>query len=482
MLLLGGQGAAEPYPGYDWYVDSAAGNDANSGAHSYAAFATLAAVMAVAQAGDRIGWKKGSLWREMFVPPANNIVVEAYGAIGAKPIAAADDVIANASFTKTAGRTNVYQATVPIDYADTTIYVNAFENDAFLTRAADLATCDSTPGTYFPSAENTSPITLYIHPAGSGNPITNGKTYEYTRRWAGVHAYERSGCTFTGIRTRRNLMRNGSLVLGVNNAATDCDAWEGNYHNVFARAGCSMTRVHAYDSHMPGFIATLFVHFEDGVAGDVSYDQCVAEMPVYNDSVWGFFGHAVNATWGDVLYTECGTINCERGICPENATTLTIQGGDDTGGKYPIWNYNPALVVNDRTTRDLQPNAHAISCHSGTVSVSLDGNDLESPTLGVYINTPNVELTAINNTYADPGDGGGSSAVVLNSTTTYYSRGNVFLTKGFAYIQFVAGATVIDSDLNAYHDSAAGRFWNGSTNLTSAEWVALGYDLNATFL
>lgn len=71
---------------FDYYVDAISGNDANTGLSPAQAWQTIAKVNGFAFAdGDRIGFKRGEVWREQLNVPASNLHLGAYG-IGNLPL------------------------------------------------------------------------------------------------------------------------------------------------------------------------------------------------------------------------------------------------------------------------------------------------------------------------------------------------------------------------------------------------------------
>ena len=65
---------------FDWYADSVNGDDNATGKSSAQALKTIAALLSKPiTAGQRIGLRRGSTWREELIIPANNIEVYAYG-------------------------------------------------------------------------------------------------------------------------------------------------------------------------------------------------------------------------------------------------------------------------------------------------------------------------------------------------------------------------------------------------------------------
>jgi hypothetical protein len=221
-------------PGFDWYVDSEDGSDAHTGKTPSQAFQSIAKLLTVMEAGQSTGLKRGSLWREQLSLPGAGCRVGAYGG-GERPILDASDEIAGGAWSKTAGRTYVYQCSITPAWSGND-WLNAFEDGAFLSRAVDLSTCDATPGSYFPSGSSGT-ITLYVHPTGNGNPASNGKTYEYSARPNGIDFYNHANCRVSGVHTRKQLNCDGSLRAGQGATLVNCLASYGGKHNLYFRTG-----------------------------------------------------------------------------------------------------------------------------------------------------------------------------------------------------------------------------------------------------
>jgi hypothetical protein len=115
--------------------------------------------------------------------PGNPIRITTHGG-GAKPQFWGSEQVT--SWTKTGGRTYVYQASISgqdMDLIHTTIdgalnyhlwQVSEAAGPAYLTAAADVATVDATQGScYYDAAADI----FYAHPWGNGNPASDGYTY-----------------------------------------------------------------------------------------------------------------------------------------------------------------------------------------------------------------------------------------------------------------------------------------------------------------
>jgi hypothetical protein len=308
--------------GFDWYVDSVNGNDANSGKSKSAPLQTISALLGVMAAGETAGLARGSHWRDKLLLPGDNSQARAYGS-GAHPIFDASNVVAGGSWSKTGGQTNVYQASVTPDWGLSVDYLNVWEDDAFLTRAANLGACDSIPGSYFPSA-GSGTITLYVHPNGSTNPTSDGKTYEYSHRQTGIDCYNYSGCIVSGIETRKQLVTRGSLVLGRFCTAINCLAKWGNSHNIFLKAGARALSCRAQEAYYTVQAPVLFVAYEtDPEDLDVLFYKCTAELASISANNTGFAAHtdSVNA-FSTCTFQDCTTIKCFNGFTGDDCAAI----------------------------------------------------------------------------------------------------------------------------------------------------------------
>src|SRR5215471_3241218 len=101
-----------------YYVDSMAGNDANSGTSTASPWRTVAKVNSMSfGAGDRILFKRGGTWRELLAPyssgeAGNPIVIDAYGT-GPAPILTGANLLPQSAWTLCSGcPSNVWRANV----------------------------------------------------------------------------------------------------------------------------------------------------------------------------------------------------------------------------------------------------------------------------------------------------------------------------------------------------------------------------------
>jgi hypothetical protein len=304
----------DPFAGYSYYINSVTGSDDNPGTSSLLPFATITKLLTVYQAGQSVGLAKGSHWREQFTFPGDGGGLEGYGAVGDDPILDGSDIITG--WTKTGGQTNVYEKSVTTAPSLGEQWVNVWEDGVFLARAASVAACDGAAGSYYVTADF-GVITVYIHPTGSGDPTSNGKTYEVSCRNAGIYSVG-NGHTITGIETRNNQAAGGSLILGRSCIVTDCYARNGSKHNIYFKDGCVLTRVTAHNAYFnPSSPSkTMFVWNENTPAGlGVTLIDCVAKFDALDGNASGYYGHRnVSGSFGTVQLLGCTAIKCGIGL------------------------------------------------------------------------------------------------------------------------------------------------------------------------
>ena len=298
-------GTCPPAPTYDYYVNSATGNDANDGTTPATAFATLAAAQVLATNGTRIGLARGSYWREeLDLRTRENIVIAGYGD-PELPLPKIDcaDASEPGDFAATSGTDNVYeilwthQLTGAAPY--TARWMRAWEDGERLKYVASIALCDAEPGTFHCPAHGslTNPVTIHIHPSDSSNPASSGKLYEFGARDAALHVgpnYDASD-----LHTTRNTNKDGSFLSYYNaGVARRVLASDGLIHNLWIGAGGTADGCVAYDCEpstwRPGMNATLFITYQISSSPlTTTYRNCTA-YSAHTDSVHdAFYAHTV---------------------------------------------------------------------------------------------------------------------------------------------------------------------------------------------
>lgn len=306
------------------YVDSVNGNDSNNGAAINTAYKTLAAAKVAALvrgSGVGIAFVRGSSWREDFDISTLNYVTIADAGYVADPMPIIDGsvIIANASFTKTAGYTNIYEYSYTQTYTEG--YPSWWEDGVMMqfvgtvgqTLATNLTALDAAPGSFHLADDGTGSglssagaKKMYIHAGGSSDPTANGKLYEMTDPTRGGQLYVGTGAFLRKIHGRRNMHSAGSIQTGHDARVEGCVFEDGVKHNSLVASG-SYYRCVAWKGENGVRTASIMMEFyaAQGSGKNVLWDTCICVGTAPADTtrgVNGFGGH--NSTPG----TEYSTI------------------------------------------------------------------------------------------------------------------------------------------------------------------------------
>ncbi len=460
-----------------WYVDSVNGFDGHQGKSPADALRTIGAVLPKIRRGDAVALASGSHWRESLAIAADEVKVMAYGT-GAKPLLDCSDPIAAAAWSKAAGLTNVYQATVALDGSDAAQFVSAWENDARLVRASSPADCDARAGSYYPSSDSAATIMLQVHASDHSNPGTNGKVYEYSRRQFGLSGA--NGITATGIHTRRNLHNNGSLSVYAHCTLTDCVASEGAKHNVYVGPGSKLTRVEADRAYSTGD-GMMFVYNGANVGGgNVTFVDCYAH-DFTGPSAAGFGGHANDSSlFGTITWEGCRVEGCTRGYTAGNVLGTTAIGctanQESEANGAALYTDATAVLIDSCTLPGNPGNGRGVQIRSNDVVATIRNCALSGNT-SVFVQGDRSSLTLEGNTLVNDG-----FCLYANGTEfTVHSSGNSFESPVLYYFCDKAPA-LIASDGNTFVSPGMGnRFEMPSGTRWNLEgWKATGQDTHST--
>lgn len=481
---------------YDWYVNSVSGNDSNTGKSSAQAFATIAKLLTVLQAGQAVGLAKGSHWRETFAAPVgvgvDNITVGASGS-GARPILDCSDVITG-TWTKLGGYTNVYYKSLALATGAADPFVRVWEDDAPIAKATSLANLDATPGRYLPDSSSTNPFTLYIHTSDSSDPNSNGKVYEYNRRNYGLVATDGcSGWNISGIETRRNLAGGGSLAYGDSGTITDVICRDGTKHNLIFGEDCTLDSVQAIDAYSVSLGQTLFVYNKTSPSGlGCTLTSCSASRPntsslANNDVSTGFYGHSnVSGDFGTVTYNSCSVADCFYGFNGGDTTDLILNNCISSA------NINTAIYFpGSGVTTTINGGTWSAATTIGQPSSSnatlvISGGTFTIPNPGasrqmfiIPVGTTGVTITARNATFDNQSAPFPTTFQIYANSTTLDVQQCTWLRSANNCIAQISGT--LATILNDYNSYKTGTDWYIlGTGYTFAQWQALGYDTHST--
>lgn len=466
---------------YDYYVDSVNGSDANDGRTPGTAFETLAKLQTVLVEGSRA--RISGTFRERLTLPANNIVID--GGARDETLIDCSDAVPSEYWTKTAGRTNVYQADLDVQTdVEAAEYPSIWCDDVRLVYAATLDELDTTPGAYYhTSVTDITPITLYIHAPGSSNPISDGKVYDASIRARGIDSYSVTGAHIKNMRARRNYASAGSITLGRNCAATNVRCSEGNTHNIYYRANCVLTDVLCDEAYHPSQSPTLFIGYE-GTAPTpctATLTRCETTLSVYVPNCIGFYSHTGGSTnFDSITYNDCESLRCGVGFAAANLDLLVINGGDVTNYSQAV--QTAALTTNITSTTFGAGAAGGIVLITGAsgITINMAGVNANPATTGnirsvhssTTINISDCNLSGFNTFLL----GSAADQTWTISNTTFEPDG-----RGYTIYQFTGSGLTYTSDNNDFGGNTTGDFVIGGTTYTdfTAYQAATGQDANS---
>ncbi len=488
MSLGGGLRSFSPASKYTWYVDSVTGSDSNAGTSPNVPFLTIAKLMTVLQAGQSVGLARGGTWREQLSLSVANVTVAAYG-VGADPILDCADVAANASWSKTAGRTNIYQITLATNYtASEPTFRRVWEDGTRLPLVADLATCDTTPGSYYVATHDAASVTWYVHATGSTNVTSNGRTYEVNVRNSGLYSWSVSGAAISGIAAKRNAANNGSIVLGASSTATDCTVTDGSKHHFYGRRGCNFTRCTASDAYYGTNTSTAFVINDDTPAGEHStLDTCTVTMPTYSELMTAFYGHHnVSGNFGTLTIKDCTVTNCFAGVSAQHFDHTVVTNLTLNEVRYALNYSDSANVAVSGMTHTASAAIQARTLNNSAVITltidSLTATIADAQTAVIYSSVAS-DITITNSTIATT-KAATSNQTHINLTSAsahYTASNNAHRAPNVAsgpYIYFIAAGATIASNNNRF-DKSASWFNVGGANYGSLAAYQAGSGLDA---
>lgn len=466
---------------YDWYVDANRGSDSNPGQSRSQPFASLAKLETVWQAGQSAGLARGSHWREELNIPGAGCTVAAYGS-GERPILDGSNMIDGGAWSKTAGRTNVYQVNLsPEWYGSGKDWLKVFEDGWYLQRAADLAACDAAPGSYYPSGSSGT-ITLYVHATGSGNPASNGKAYEYTQRKFGLDAYSHAYCRISGVHTMKSLHNDGSLRGGMFSVLRDCKAALGGLHNIYVRSGSTLVGCIAQDGYCGTTNLSLFVGNENSPNNEgLTFVNCQAISRAFDAHATGFYCHRnVSGSFGVVVYQGCSAVNCNVGFHADHVSQVLAGDLRLSGCSYGVrmggynWTLDGALVEGacSRVVEFLGAASAQIS--------NLDVDIVANNSLLIFANSAAASAVIANCSFRASSYSGMNRIVYSNyAGVSYQVSGCVFQSDGFANYFYLPIIGSLVSDGNCFDAESKTFHINGANYSSVSLWKAAGYDSNS---
>ena len=303
---------------YDYYVDSVNGNDANDGRSVATAFATLGKAQTEAVSfgdGVRIGLVAGSDFNitSADFSSVDRLYISGVGDLASDglPLIRSDDAVGawSDSTDRADGNTNVYSQDLAIVSTGMPLIL---EDGTPLQWVSSVAACQSSAGTFHVTTGDlpVGTYTFYVHPTGSGDPASNGKTYRHTKGAAPMFGdYATLKFIKFGSQTGRNGVSGGvgalieSCLFANTSAVHDALFGSGTYRNC---AGW-----HDFDDVREGSTALEF-YAVDGRGSSVEWDTCVYYAKGGSQAVNGFGGHTSSNSmlYDQATVNDCAIKNC----------------------------------------------------------------------------------------------------------------------------------------------------------------------------
>lgn len=487
-------------PAATYFVDGVLGNDSNTGTgpQSGRAFKTLAklqATLTTGQVGAIAGGSGGQCdspltYKEQLTLSVP-VTIIGYG--GCKPLIDSSDVISAGAWSKTAGRTNIYQATVTVVSGGGVGYLRLWQDGVFLPEVADLATLDSTAGRFYVASNGTltgTSQTVYVNATDSSNPATSAHVYEINARLYGVLSTITVPIKASNLWTRRNQANNGSFEIGRGSFASDIRADDGTKHNALIHGQSYWQNIAMRDSYYNSGKIALVLN-DDSPANwnatikNVSYVETTGQAGAF------LYGHTnLSGQYGTVTVSGCSGSGMS-GISGFASAVMVLENctidGSVTAGS----------AVN--TIRNVTTTGQISLGYPTTVT-------LDAVTVtGTFVNgavrfSNNLAYPAVtikNSIFSDASPFGGGIYVGTGVTIGQFTlTGNTFLAvpgvvsnhlggPGTANLPLGTGSVV---DGNTYHYPTGvsaylnyrGTFYDISNLTQWNNWKALGFDANGS--
>ncbi|MGD1852696.1 MAG: hypothetical protein ACFB2W_00455 [Leptolyngbyaceae cyanobacterium] len=302
------------------------GDDTNDGRTSISPKRTISAAIAAIPTNGSIELASG-LYREEADLRGKRINLKGPGTKVELPKLTTLNIIVNSSFSLVDGQANTYEVNHSHSLTDSNTLPFVFENGVALQYVADLANCESTPGSYTYSnfVRGNGSVLLRVHPVGSTDPQIDGKIYEASARNFAVIANQ-SNTVIEGIHCECATSLSGSLWIQADNAVVrDCLFTWGTRHHNQIQSG-TFDRCIAYkevpqDSRISE--RTSFVIFKAGAraADTVLYKDCV----IHTALDVGFYNHTDgSSTFNKSTIEGCYAFNCIQPFASGNTLNLSI--------------------------------------------------------------------------------------------------------------------------------------------------------------
>jgi hypothetical protein len=489
---IGGHVALRRYgggrPGF--WVDSVNGSDTNNGRAPGTPYQTLGKLLTNSiLPRSTVYLVAGSTFREEFSVPSNYLTIKKTGS-GANPVIDGSDAVSAGAWSKTGGRTSVYQATLTHSATAATVsscFNRVWEDTTRMVQVATVALCDSTANSYNVSSETAASFTLYVHASDGSNPGSSGKSYSFTQRGYGIGAQNKTYTTVSNIDTRRALNGNGSLEVGQYSTVTGGIHSDGGKHNILAGDGSVLTGITATDRYYPALNDALVVFYEaTGTNAGASCVSCIVQSTVLDTNSYGIYSHTTSGNFGTLTLNGVTATNLGRGLTFDSGygVVASITNFTCTSCTVGVRSTTETFTLTTATIRG--GTSYAVNFEGNTTTNTVNGLFTDRNIFGSSVKSGN--FYTITNSVFD------TTAVVIpiqlnansgtNTTSVSYCTFQTDVGAGggqFIQIGSSSGTTTLTSDHNAFRGAnGASRFSKDNVTYSLAQWQALPQDANST--
>lgn len=424
----------------------------------------------------RIGVAAGKHLRlELNLDAYNGIRIEGVGDLvtNGLPILDASDVIEGTwddSTDRADANTNVYSQT--LSWAGgTATFPNAWEDDAAYKAVANVATCQSTPGSFTTAngvAQDTNgtSVVFYIHPYSSTNPNSDGKAREIAKRQYALKLGNNT--TAKNIWTRKQTHGNGSFMAGVDCLAENMLFSDGVKHEALMNSGMYRRCVAWHPNHdlrTNNIMMEFYISNGAGLTG--VYDTCVCVGPgavqdvnVTTQVCDAFTGHTsgvlaeyydsvqvnnCSAKWASICVNNQADVVEVRNFYALNCATLSSNALSVCDGVW--WHADTAILNQGRIVWAGSPTVTNMRVYLGGTAefIGFQGNPSITLENSVFWFNTNDDF----------------QSVVNNLTTSVSISECIFVLEGFRHspVNLNAGPTYSASN-NTWYETTSDRFRN----------------------
>lgn len=507
LTWVGGGGAFE----FDFFVDSNAAPGGNgSEALPFDEIADLTWAI-----GQNTAFVADSDWLEMAKPNAAVRRLIAVGS-GTPPVLDGADVLSPGAFALSAHADAagvVYEITLSRD--PNGVYVSGdtymlWENDAWLIRKTSVAACAAQAGTFYLPQPNalSSPSLAYVHPFGSTNPTSDGKTYEATKRAALLEFAGLSNVIVEGIHVTRGMSAYGCLAGGLGTTLRRVLMSKGGKHNTVVASGL-MEDCICFDSEVDRSVLAdggriPFTWYRDNAAGlSFTMRRCMALQPAgHIGNSESLFSHGSTSDLTGTSTIEGFIVN-RNGVVHPNTIGASVlndvvvrNGRADAiriPNRAPAWSVKRALIEITRATFTNQgtillPSSGGTAGASGELShcglVTKSGLAQDQFCFQAAIGGV---LNLHHNTFYHANAGEPCINISSNGQAGSAFRYNIVILDASGSLRFLTASPNMNVDYNVYVRVTVGTsFWQDSTSgtaFTLSEWRSeSGHDINSVLL